>query len=54
MSKQHVREKIEDEMRKIQHQGEVTIPKEWRDEHDIDWVKFEERDDGALVIEPVL
>jgi len=41
--------------RKVQSKGEVTLPKQWRDDHGIehgDDVVFYEHDDGTLEVIP--
>lgn len=43
------------DIRSVQSKGEVVLPKEWREEHDVvkgDRVVFFEEDDGRLVVIP--
>lgn len=53
MSQQQSRERVEDVLRTVQSNGEVTLPKEWRDRAEPKFVEISEQDDGSLLIEPV-
>ena len=45
--------RAEREVRKLQTNGELTMPKRWRERQDTVFFEIREREDGTVVVEPV-